>query len=67
MNNLFIYGCSHSVGHRIDEKEFWGYLLSQRLNLNLVISSCPGEGIGHIIFSLFRDIYNKRIKKVFKI
>ena len=63
MNNLFIYGCSHSVGHRVAKEEFWGYLLSQRLNLNLVDSTNPGRGLGHIISSLFRDIYNKRIKK----
>ena len=63
MNNLFIYGCSHSVGHNIPNEKFWGYLLSQRLNLNLVGTPCSGKGLGHIISSLFRDIYNKSIKE----
>ena len=63
MNSLFIYGCSHSAGHEIPNEKFWGYLLSQRLNLHLVDSTNPGHGLGHIISSLFRDIYNKRIKK----
>jgi hypothetical protein len=63
MNNLFIYGCSHSVGHNIPNEKFWGYLLSQRLNLNLVGTLCSGKGLGHIISSLFRDIYNKSIKE----
>ena len=63
MNSLFIYGCSHSVAHKIPNEKFWGYLLSQRLNLHLVNSTNPGCGLGHIISSLFRDIYNKRIKK----
>ena len=63
MNNLFIYGCSHSYEHRMVTEDFWGYLLSQRLNLHLVDSTNPGRGLGHIISSLFRDIYNKSIKE----
>tara|TARA_Y100001963_G_scaffold159645_1_gene264280 strand:+ start:1377 stop:2144 length:768 start_codon:yes stop_codon:yes gene_type:complete len=71
MNNLFIYGCSHSVAHKIPDDKFWGLLLAEKLKLNTKdpdntqnnIRACPGRGVGHIMSKLNRDIYNREFKK----
>jgi len=48
MKNLYINGCSYTVGHELDSEQTWPVLLSKLTNLNLINESKNGQSMESI-------------------
>jgi len=48
MKNLYINGCSYTVGHELDSEQTWPVLLSKLTNLNLINEAKNGQSMESI-------------------
>lgn len=48
---LYVNGCSFTAGDSLTEKEIWPYLLSKKLNLELVNHSMNGNSMESIVYN----------------
>ena len=48
-DNLYVFGCSITTGHKLNAKGSWGTYLANKLNCNCVIRGLDSSSNSHII------------------